>query len=220
MDVPPKVVAVASSRAEAEEAVRLGADLIEVRVDLVDDDPVSLVKSLYHDLDAPLIITIRPEFEGGRFHGGDDERLRLFKELAPYAGYIDVELRAKKADDIVSVVKGTDALSIVSYHDFENTPSVDEMVEIIKRCHEKGDIAKIAVMPHDLDDVLRLYEASLKSQMPFCSISMGDVGMHSRIMACVYGSIFTYGCVGEPVAPGQMRVDKLLQGLKLLGLRS
>jgi 3-dehydroquinate dehydratase-1 len=48
---------------------------------------------------------------------------------------------------------------------------------------------------------------------------MGDMGMHARLVAPVYGSLFTYGYVRKPVAPGQMRVDKIIEGLGLLGLR-
>jgi 3-dehydroquinate dehydratase-1 len=48
---------------------------------------------------------------------------------------------------------------------------------------------------------------------------MGSLGLHSRICAPVYGSLLTYGYVRRPVAPGQIRVDRLLEGLKILGLR-
>ncbi len=93
------------------------------------------------------------------------------------------------------------------------------MLSIIDRCLEKGAIAKLAVMPKDMTDVLRLLEVTLVSKRPVCTISMGSLGMHSRIVAPVYGSLLTYGYVRRPVAPGQIRVDRLLEGLKILGLR-
>lgn len=74
-------------------------------------------------------------------------------------------------------------------------------------------------MPHSLNDVLRLYEVTIKAKRPCCTIAMGMLGKHSRIMAPVYGSVLTYGYVKKPVAPGQMRVDKIIEGLHLLGLR-
>lgn len=219
MDFPPKVVASVTSFEEAGEALKLGADIVEVRADLISGDPVSLIKDIYKEHDCPIIATIRPEYEGGRFRGDDHERARLFKEIAPYAEFIDVELRAGGIDEIVRSVEGTEAKTIVSYHDFDKTPSNAEMLGILDRALEKGDIAKLAVMPLNYTDVLRLYEVTLISNRPVCTISMGRIGMHSRLMACVYGSVFSYGYVREPVAPGQIRVDAILQGLKIMGLR-
>jgi 3-dehydroquinate dehydratase-1 len=218
MDFPPKVVAPVTSLDEAKEAVALGADIIEARVDLAAEEPERLAEGIYR-LNKPLIVTVRPVWEGGAFKGTERERVRIFKKLVPVADYIDVELRARNVDEIIGLTEGTDALSIVSYHDFEKMPPKKEMLDIIARCHEKGDIAKLAVTPAGLRDVLRLFEVTLKAMRPVCTIAMGDMGAHSRIMAPVYGSLLTYGYVRKPVAPGQMRVDKILEGLKLLGLR-
>jgi 3-dehydroquinate dehydratase-1 len=218
MEFPPKVVASITSMDEAKEAVALGADIIEARVDLSPEEPQRLVDGVYR-LNKPVIVTIRPAWEGGAFKGSDRERAKLFKSLIPVADFIDVELRAENVDELVALTEGTDALSIVSYHDFEKMPSKKEMLDIIVRCHEKGDIAKLAAKPASLRDVLRLFEVTLKSKRPICTIAMGEVGAHSRIVAPVYGSLLTYGYVRKPVAPGQMRVDKILKGLKLLGLR-
>jgi 3-dehydroquinate dehydratase-1 len=219
MDFPPKVVASVTSIDDAREAASLGADLVEIRVDLVEADPQALVEKIYRDVDCPIIITIRPEFEGGKFAGSEDERLKLFKALATYADFIDVELRAPHVERLTAAVQGTDAVPIVSYHDFAGTPPDAEMLSIIDRCLEKGAIAKLAVTPHDMTDVLRLLEITLVSKRPVCTISMGSLGMHSRIVAPVYGSLLTYGYVRRPVAPGQIRVDRILEGLKILGLR-
>lgn len=218
MEFPPKVVATVTSLDEAKEAISLGADIIEVRVDLVKEEPQPLVEKIFK-LNKPLIITIRPDWEGGAFNGSDRDRVKLFKALVPVADYIDVELRAHNVEELVALTEGTDALSIISYHDFEKMPSKKEMMDIVVQCHEKGDMAKLAVTPASLRDVLRLFEVTLKSKRPLCTIAMGEMGAHSRIVAPVYGSQFTYGYVRKPVAPGQMRVDKIVEGLVLLGLR-
>jgi 3-dehydroquinate dehydratase-1 len=219
MDFPPKVVASVTSRDDAREAASLGADLVEIRVDLVEEDPQALVQGISRTVDCPIIVTIRPEYEGGKFAGSEDERLKLFKSLATYADFIDVELRAQHVEKLAATVQGTDAVPIVSYHDFEGTPPNAEMLSIIDRCLGKGAIAKLAVTPHDMTDVLRLLEVTLVSKRPVCTISMGSLGMHTRIVAPVYGSLLTYGYVRRPVAPGQIRVDRILEGLKILGLR-
>ena len=219
MDFPPKVVASVTTKDDAKEAAALGADVVEVRVDLAKGDPQALVEGIYRTVDRPLIVTIRPEYEGGRYAGSDRERARLFKEMAPYAGYIDVELRAKNVEELIAAAQGTEAMPIVSYHDFEGTPPNAEMLAIIDRCLDRGAIGKLAVTPHDMTDVLRLLEVTLVSRRPVCTIAMGSLGAHSRLIAPVYGSLLTYGYVRHPVAPGQIRVDRLLEGLKILGLR-
>jgi 3-dehydroquinate dehydratase-1 len=219
MDFPPKVVASVTSLDDAREAAVLGADLIEVRVDLAGGDPVDLVRGVCRDAERPVIVTIRPDYEGGMFAGGERDRIKLFRQLAPYAEYLDVELRSKVLDELVAAAQGTGAMPIVSYHDFERTPPNAEMLAIINRCTEKGAIGKLAVTPHDMTDVLRLLEVTLISRRPVCTISMGSMGMHSRLVAPAYGSLLTYGYVRRPVAPGQIRVDRLLEGLKILGLR-
>jgi len=214
----PKVVAVVASVEEAKEAIALGADVMEARVDLAAEEPQLFLENI-DGLNKPLIVTIRPAWEGGAFKGSDGERALLFKKLMPMADYIDVELRAKNLDEIVRLTIGSGAISIVSYHDFQKTPPQKDMLDILARCREKGDIAKLAVMPGGPEDVLALYEATLKAEKPLCTIAMGAIGMHSRLVAPVYGSILTYGYVREPVAPGQMRVDKIIEGLRILGLR-
>ena len=219
MDFPPKVVASVTSKDDAKEAIALGADVVEVRVDLVGGDGQGLVESIYHDLGCPIIVTIRPKFEGGEFDGTDAERVRLFRKLTPYADFADFELRAENLDELLTTITGTDAVPIVSYHDFDRTPSNEEMLSIINRSVEKGAIGKLAVTPKDMTDVLRLLEVTLKSKRPVCTISMGSLGQHSRLVAPVYGSLLTYGYVRRPVAPGQIRVDQLLEGLRILGLR-
>jgi len=55
---------------------------------------------------------------------------------------------------------------------------------IIHESLEAGaDIAKLAVMPGSLTDVLRLLEVTLLSKGPVCTISMGETGKHSRVIA-------------------------------------
>ncbi len=203
---------------EAEEAVGLGADIVEARVDLAAEAPELFVEGVSR-LGKPVILTIRPAWEGGGFKGSDKERALLFRMLLPMADYVDVELRAANVDRVASLAKGSGVSCIVSYHDFTKTPPVEEMAGLLARCREKGDIGKLAVMPRGPEDVLALFEATLEAKKPVCTIAMGDVGMHSRLVAPVYGSILTYGYVRKPVAPGQMRVDEIIEGLKLLRLR-
>ncbi len=137
--------------------------------------------------------------------------------MLPFADAVDIELCAEKRDDVVEKVKNMEKKVIISTHDFQRTPGYDVMMGIINESFEAGaDIAKLAVMPHSFEDTLRLLEVTLHSKGAVCTVALGDIGMHSRVIAPVYGSVMTYGYVDIPTAPGQFRVDELKSILKIL----
>jgi 3-dehydroquinate dehydratase-1 len=106
---------------------------------------------------------------------------------------------------------------ITSTHDFQKTPETAVMAGMLKESFKAGaDIAKLAVMPSSLEDVLRLLEVTLYAKGAVCTIAMGEIGRHSRVVAPVYGSVMTYGYVENATAPGQLRVDELKAILNLL----
>ena len=103
-----------------------------------------------------------------------------------------------------------------SYHDFQKTPPVQEMVERLEKMKEQGaHIVKLAVMPQCRQDVINLMEASLKVQgeVPVITMSMGEMGRISRVAGGLTGSAVTFGAVGEVSAPGQIECDRLHQML-------
>lgn len=71
----------------------------------------------------------------------------------------------------------------------------------------------LAVMPHNKNDVLNLLQAmSTFSDTMDCKvvgISMSKLGLISRTAQGVFGGALTYGCIGEPQAPGQIDVTDL-----------
>lgn len=197
-------------------AKELGADILELRIDLINEDPYKILKDL-KEIGLPLIITNRMKKEGGAWTGSETRRIRELISLIPYADAVDIELCAPERDIVVKKAKNTGKKIIISMHDFQNTPDVKTMEDSIRESFDAGaDIAKLAVMPHSLDDVLHLLEVTLHSCGPVCTIAMGDIGRHSRAISPLYGSVMTYGYVDIPVAPGQLRVDELKYMLKLL----
>ena len=197
-------------------AKELGADILELRIDLISEDPVKILIEL-KKLGLPIIITNRMKKEGGVWQGSESRRVRELISLIPYADAVDIELCAEKRDMVVKETKNAGKKVIISTHDFQNTPDSEVMAGFIRDSFEKGaDIAKLAVMPHSLDDVLRLLDVTLHSSGHVCTIAMGEIGKHSRVMAPIYGSVMTYGYIDIPVAPGQLRVDELKNTLKIL----
>ena len=94
--------------------------------------------------------------------------------------------------------------------------------ELAQRMAELGcDIAKIAVMPQTPRDVLTLLSATEQMhtshpEIPIITMSMGQLGLVSRLCGEVFGSALTFGAAGQASAPGQAPVQALRQVLNLL----
>ncbi len=202
--------------ASAATAKKLGADILELRIDLLEEDAGRILKDV-KKTGLPIIITNRAKNEGGAWNGTEDERIRTLLSLMPVADAIDIELSANMRDAVVKKAKSSGKTVIISTHDFQKTPDFDSMTGIIKESFDAGaDIAKLAVMPGSLDDVLHLLKVTLHAGGAVCTIAMGETGRHSRVIAPVYGSVMTYGYVETATAPGQLRVDELKTIFSLL----
>lgn len=197
-------------------AKHFGADLIELRIDLLDVDARRTLQEL-KKLGLPVIITNRMRQEGGAWEESEDARIQKLLSLLPLANAVDIELCAEDRDAVVKKAKSTGKTVIISTHDFQRTPEYEVMLGVIHESFEAGaDIAKLAVMPQSLEDVLRLLRVTLHSEGAVCTIAMGSIGRHSRVIAPIYGSVMTYGYADTPTAPGQLRVDELKYILKIL----
>ena len=223
-----KIAAVVAAISEnpietARSAKMLGADILEIRFDLLDittsHDAKKLIDEIKSATNLPCIATNRLQSEGGKWSGTEEDRTRLLIDILDVVDAVDIELSAEEdvRKRVVQSAKSAGKTVIVSSHDFNKTPVVEQMRKTLDDCSEAGaDIAKIAVMPKSMQDVLNLLQVTHDSKAPVCTISMGDPGKHSRIVACCYGSVLTYGSVGDAVAPGQLRVDELKTVLGML----
>ena len=207
----------------ARSAKMLGADILEIRFDLLNitnpHDAKKLVNDIKSATNLPCIATNRLQSEGGKWSGTEEDRIELLIDILELVDAVDIELSADEdvRDLVVQNAKNAGKTVIVSSHDFNKTPVVDLMRKTLDDCFNAGaDIAKLAVMPESMQDVLNLLQVTHDSKAPVCTISMGDLGKHSRIVASCYGSVLTYGSVGDAVAPGQLRVDELKTALEML----
>ncbi|MCL7411162.1 MAG: type I 3-dehydroquinate dehydratase [Methanosarcinaceae archaeon] len=207
----------------ARSAKMLGADILEIRFDLLNittpDDAKKLVNEIKSATNLPCIATNRLQSEGGKWSGTEEGRIGLLIDILELVDAVDIELSAGEdvRERVVQSAKSAGKTVIVSSHDFNRTPAVDQMRKTLDDCFDAGaDIAKLAVMPKSMQDVLNLLQVTNDSKAPVCTISMGDLGKHSRIVASCYGSVLTYGSVRDAVAPGQLRVDELKTVLEML----
>jgi len=103
---------------------------------------------------------------------------------------------------------------IMSYHNFQLTPDADTLDSKFAAAERLGaNVAKVAVMPTNEQDVLALLAATDRARqalkIPLISMSMGGVGSLSRIMGWVYGSAATFAVGKSSSAPGQIAIEDL-----------
>lgn len=213
----PAVVAVLSGEGvvkDASLAESFGADLVEVRLDLLPKEPLMVIQEVRGATTLPIIATNRMASEGGRFRGGEDERIEILAEASVWADLVDVELFAEGRDRLLEMVERP---VIVSYHNFEGMPPVEASRTILEEIFEAGaDIAKIALTPASLEDCLDLLKLLLEVEGPISLMGMGDVGRHLRVVAPIYGSVLTYGYIESATAPGQIPTKALRVALDVL----
>lgn len=179
-------------------------NFFEIRIDYLKNPSIKLINSLFKDLEVSTIATNRISSEGGLFKGTEKERIELLIEASKYSEYVDIELNTSK-QYINSVIESSNK-SIISFHDFEKTPSLGYLLNIVKQEIALGDIAKFAVMPKSMKDTVTVMEV-LKKYPETVAISMGDFGKYTRVMAPIFGAPFTFASYDYGTAPGQLSFE-------------
>jgi len=190
------------------------ADLLELRIDTMSDE---IVKEVCKKTDLPVILTFRRAEDGGFYRGDEEERRDRILSLLSFVDFVDVELNSSVREELLEECQEAGVGTIVSYHDLSGTPPKDMMMEIVEESLKLGDLGKLAVKALRPRDVLRALEILLSFQdEPLCVISMGEIGKHSRVIAPLYGSVLTYGCVSRSAAEGQLHIKELRTLIEML----
>ncbi len=177
-----------------------GADLVELRLDGINDLDVAGALSGRR---LPVIVTVRPTWQGGRFDGDEVARVALLEQAWTLgAEYVDVEDGAAEA--LMRLSRG--ARIVRSYHDFAGLPA--DAADRLRRLLASGaEVVKFAALAHQLADVVTLAELARPAQGRAVVIGMGPCGAASRILAAHLGSPWTYA--GDGVAPGQLSLARM-----------
>jgi len=111
--------------------------------------------------------------------------------------------------------------TIVSYHDFNSTPTNEAMLQrLAQQAYYGADVLKLAVMPTSPEDVNRLtsitWQMRQRSDRPLLTMAMGGLGAVTRMSGEIFGSNLTFGTLDEASAPGQLEVQALDQAMSTL----
>lgn len=193
-----------------------GADLVELRLDGVDrPDAAGALEGRLR----PVIVTCRPTWEGGRFEGSEEERQRILSEAAAAgAEFVDVELRARFAADIIRPRRGRGV--IASMHLFgEPPPDVPSMVRAL---HATGaEVVKLAYEAGSLSETLPLFDLAQQPEFQGTDhvlIALGAPGVVTRVLAARLRNRWTYA--GDAIAPGQLPTARMLDEFRFHRIRA
>ena len=190
----------------ANDCIDKGADILEFRIDALKNHDIGEIRDTIKEIDFPMIATNRISSEGGSFKGFEEQRVNILYQCSDIVDFVDIELQTK--DEYIELIQNTNAKSIISYHDFEKTPDLNEIMYIVDKEHELGDIAKVAFMPQDLEDTLTIL-AVLSHCEDTIAISMGDLGSYTRVMASKFNSPITFAAGTDVTAPGQIDIETM-----------
>ena len=207
-------------------------DVVEWRVDFFEDvfqteKVLQAARELRAALgETPILFTFRTKKEGGEKEIGMPEYTALNKAVAE-SGYVDaVDVEVFSGDEIVKEnianIHAANKIVVGSNHDFFATPEKAELIRRLCKMQELGaDLPKIAVMPKTCADVITLQDATQEmantyADRPIITMSMGSLGVITRMAGEVFGSSMTFGAVGQVSAPGQIPVEKLQAAMAIL----
>ena len=176
--------------------------------------------------DTPLLFTRRSTLEGGeKIPLNEDQVVALYEAVCESQSIdlIDYEMGNEPANivRVRTAARASDIRLVLSFHNFSFTPGLETLVDRFLTADQLGaDVAKVAVMPRDLDDVLTLLqatrEASKKLRIPLISMSMGPYGAMTRLFGWTFGSALTFAVGASSSAPGQVPIEDLNTVLGIL----
>jgi 3-dehydroquinate dehydratase-1 len=218
--------------AEAAAVAAKQPDLVEWRVDfyegIADARAVAeLAGRIHHAAQGiPILFTCRWSREGGEAIAlSQAEVVGLHRAVCEsgHVDFLDFEMsnEADQVRQVREVARAHAAQLILSFHDFQRTPAIEALNQRFAQAEQLGaDIAKVAVMPSDMGDVLSLLAATLQSsqklRIPLVSMAMAGTGAVTRLCGGAFGSALSFAIGQSASAPGQMPIDDLAAGLAIL----
>jgi len=204
-----------------------GEEFLEIRLDMLQRPVagVAVIRRLLRRYPETLVVaTCRRKANGGSFAGSVREELEIL-ETAGAAGAALLDVEIETAEAAPQAVEGLRerARVIVSYHNFERTPALTQVLKRMKRV--PADLYKLATTARKPSDNLRVLSV-LKAcpEAPVMALAMGEMGLPSRILGPARNSVFTFAAPdaapaapkrgakkisAAPTAPGQFTACKL-----------
>ncbi len=220
VSVPPHTVSEALDLIQTAESEH--PDFIEVRLDSLDKH--SHLADITNCSNTPLIATNRSTRNRGDFSGSEAQRKKILFDAAENGfDFIDIELSTPKLKEIINSLREIGVKPVVSFHNFDETPSTSILNKILKRQVEnEAYVCKIVTTAKTVEDnliMLNFVAEACKTARVVC-FSMGDIGRPSRLLSSVFGAFFTIAALDRErkTASGQLTIQQMKMAYRALGL--
>lgn len=217
----------------------VGADAIEIRVDLLEeplpDGTTSKIPSLKYvgeqlmllrqRTELPIIYTTRCTKENGRFPMDDPMLFYKYLSRAIQWGceYIDVELWLPEEIRRELAQKKGSSRIISAFHDFSGKFkwTAPETQELFERGAVYGDVVKMYAMVNSMQEnyELEYFRSTIQNKYarpPFSGLNMGPSGQLSRTLNKIFTPI-THPLLPMIAAPGQLSAAEINSALHSMG---
>lgn len=182
---------------QIQQAVEIGASIVELRLDLISNPDIS---SLVQMSGLPVIATDRKN------------KNNLIKAIDEGCDFVDIEIESQEKEKVIKKAKTNDCKVIASMHNFKKTPKNF----LLKK--GKADILKIATKVNSIEDCQRLLSL-LRNRNDLIIIGMGELGTFTRIVTPLLGSYLTYASIDKSSAQGQLSLETMHGIYRNMGLR-
>jgi 3-dehydroquinate dehydratase-1 len=207
-----KIVAALTDPALASIAQEQGADMVELRFDLINSDPVSSVNICKKVCSLPVIATLRSAQEGGHFFGDTASWYEKIRTLIPLVDFVDIE---EQFEPYAFFVKEAGKKIIASHH-CSDMMMLPELFDKERKLRAYGDIVKIIVTPKNREDIIELIAFTLAVKKPLCTGVIGGQFRFARAILPLFGSEMVYCHVGTETAAGQYSVQEFVRLMEWL----
>lgn len=217
---------------EAKACEKAGADVVEFRADYLlaahpgtDVDTIArdLLRELYSQLAAPVLITFRTMPQGGeveltpfryRVLMATILDILMQEAVPPERVGVDLEFVSEATPELAARAVELGYTPVVSHHEWEDTPDSEVLYVMVEDMLAiPTAVPKLAVMAHNEQDTARLLEVTKQlaqeTGRPLITVAMGEAGIRSRLEGYKYGSVATFATAGASTAPGQPTIERL-----------
>lgn len=189
----------------------------EIWTDYIEDFEISFAEELIEKFPGRLVFVLRRQ-NLNPIKMPVDNRFKLLEALGNKDCLVDLDISCQQDD--LEYAKSKKLKTIVSYHNYEKTPSDKELFEIISKIKSYTPyIVKVSTMCSDSEDALRLFKLKsdlLQNNEKHIVLGMGKAGKITRIFGALWDNelIFIPETKDEASAPGQIsreEFDKIME---------
>lgn len=139
-----------------------------------------------------------------------------YREFMYAVDCVDIEIATSEPlrSTLIEIVQNASKQLMISHHDFVRVPEPAQLMRTFDEARKlKPDFIKFAMAAESAAQSQALMRFLLDHSgdgIPLSMFAMGEPGMITRVAAGMLGSLFTYGYLTSPNAPGQLSATDLL----------